>query len=130
MAEKIEDGYGGNSRLKRSGEKIDYTEEQTREIIRCISDPVYFIKNYVKIVNVDRGLVPFDLYDFQEELIKTFHDNRFNIVKYPRQSGKCFCINTMIRVRNKRTQNIEELTIGDFYERMCKERKDNLLSEK
>lgn len=130
MAEKIEDGYGGNSRLKRSGEKIDYTEEQTREIIRCISDPVYFIKNYVKIVNVDRGLVPFDLYDFQEELIKTFHDNRFNIVKYPRQSGKCLQYQSLTTLRNKKTGEVFNITIGDFYERMCKERKDNLLSEK
>jgi hypothetical protein len=130
MAEKIEDGYGGNSRLKRSGDKIDYTEDQTREIIKCIHDPVYFIKNYVKIVNVDRGLVPFDLYDFQEELIKTFNDNRFNIVKYPRQSGKCLQYQALTTLRNKKTGEVFNITIGDFYERMCKERKDNLLSEK
>lgn len=130
MIDKTEDGYGGNSRLKRSGDKIDYTEDQTREIIKCIHDPVYFIKNYVKIVNVDRGLVPFDLYDFQEELIKTFNDNRFNIVKYPRQSGKCLQYQALTTLRNKKTGEVFNITIGDFYERMCKERKDNLLSEK
>lgn len=81
-------GYLGNSSLKRPGEVISYTEEQAIELARCISDPVYFIKNYVKIVNVDRGLVPFEMWPFQEDLINTFHNNRFVIAKMPRQVGK------------------------------------------
>lgn len=82
------EGYQGNINLKCAGEKIDYTEEQAQEIIRCEQDPSYFIDNYVMIVNVDKGLIHFKLWDFQKDLINTFHDNRFNIVKYPRQSGK------------------------------------------
>ena len=44
-------------------------------------------RNYVKIINLDEGLVNFDMYPFQEKLINNFH-NRFNICKMPRQSGK------------------------------------------
>jgi len=82
------EGYLGNDRLKRVGVEITYTAEQVEEIIKCQHDPVYFIKNYVQIVNVDQGLVPFDMWPFQEEMVKSFHENRFNIAKMPRQCGK------------------------------------------
>ena len=84
----INDGYLGNSSLKRAGEVISYTEEQALELARCIDDPVHFIRTYVKIVNVDRGLVPFEMWPFQEEMVHTFHENRFSIAKMPRQVGK------------------------------------------
>jgi hypothetical protein len=84
----MSEGYLGNDRIKRVGIELSYTEEQVAEIIKCTEDPVHFIKNYVKIVNVDRGLVPFDMWPFQEEMVKTFHENRFCIAKMPRQVGK------------------------------------------
>jgi hypothetical protein len=84
----MDDGYLGNARLKRTGTELSYTEEQVIETAKCADDPVYFIKNYVKIVNVDRGLVPFDMWDFQEDMVRTFHENRFTIAKMPRQVGK------------------------------------------
>lgn len=84
----MDDGYLGNARLKRTGTELSYTEEQVIETAKCADDPVYFIKNYVKIVNVDHGLVPFDMWDFQEDMVRTFHENRFTIAKMPRQVGK------------------------------------------
>jgi hypothetical protein len=82
------EGYLGNSNLKKVGVELQYTEEQVSEIIKCTEDPVYFIKKYVKIVNVDQGLVSFDMWPFQEDMVHTFHDNRFSICKMPRQVGK------------------------------------------
>ena len=84
----MSEGYLGNERLKKVGVEISFTEEQAKEFVRCSEDPVYFIKSYVKIVNVDKGLVPFDMWPFQEEMVKDFHDNRFSICKMPRQVGK------------------------------------------
>ena len=84
----MSDGYLGNANLKRVGVELKYTEEQVTEILKCTEDPVYFIKNYVKIVNVDRGLVAFDMWPFQEDMVRTFKDNRFCIAKMPRQVGK------------------------------------------
>jgi len=81
-------GYLGNANLKRTGVELSYTEEQVAEIIRCTEDPVYFIKTYVKIVNVDRGLINFEMWPFQEEMVNTFAQNRFCIAKMPRQVGK------------------------------------------
>ena len=82
------EGYLGNERLKRVGVELTYTVDQVEEILKCQHDPVYFIRNYVKIVNVDKGLVPFDMWPFQEEMVNSFHTNRFNIAKMPRQCGK------------------------------------------
>ena len=82
------DTYLANPNLKKAGVQVEYTEEQVAEYIKCAKDIAYFIKNYVKIVNVDRGLVPFDLYPFQEDMVKMFNKDRFVITKMPRQSGK------------------------------------------
>lgn len=80
--------YLGNPNLKGPGVKIEFTKEQIDEYVKCANDPIYFIKNYIKIVTLDKGLVPFDLYDYQEDMVKKFHDNRYVIAKLPRQSGK------------------------------------------
>ena len=80
--------YLGNPNLKKANTPIEFTQEQIAEFIKCKKDPVYFAKKYVKIVSLDEGLVPFIPYDFQEKLINNFHENRFNICKMPRQTGK------------------------------------------
>ena len=80
--------YLGNPNLKKANTQIEFTEEQILEFLKCKEDPVYFARNYIKIVSLDEGLVPFNMYPFQEKLIQNFHDNRFNICKMPRQTGK------------------------------------------
>ena len=80
--------YLGNPNLKKANTPIEFTQEQIIEFIKCKEDPVYFARNYIKIVSIDEGLVPFNMYPFQEKLIQNFHDNRFNICKMPRQTGK------------------------------------------
>ena len=80
--------YKGNPNLKTAQVRQEYTEQQVTEFIKCSKDPVYFIQNYVQIVSIDEGLVPFNMYPFQKEIVGTFHKNRFTICKLPRQSGK------------------------------------------
>lgn len=88
MGKNNDKSYLGNPNLKGPGVKIEFTKEQVEEYVKCSNDPVYFVKNYIKIVTLDKGLVPFDLYDYQEDMVKKFHDNRYIIAKLPRQSGK------------------------------------------
>jgi hypothetical protein len=83
-----EDVYLGNPNLKRANTPIQFTQDQILEFVRCKEDPVYFARNYIKIVTLDHGLQPFKMYPFQEKLIKNFHEHRFNICKMPRQTGK------------------------------------------
>lgn len=85
---KQSDAYLSNPNLKRANTTIQWTEEQIIEFMKCKDDPVYFAKNYIKIVSLDEGLVPFKMYPFQERLVKRFHEHRFNICKMPRQTGK------------------------------------------
>ena len=80
--------YLGNPNLKRSNVTIQFTDENIKEYIKCSKDAIYFITKYVQIVNIDKGLVPFELYDFQSDMVETFDTNRFVICKLPRQSGK------------------------------------------
>ena len=82
------DIYLGNPNLKKANTTIEFTQEQIEEYIKCKDDPIYFAKTYIKIVTLDHGLQPFKLYDFQEKLVNNFHQNRFNICKMPRQTGK------------------------------------------
>jgi len=82
------DVYLGNPNLKKANTEIQFTEDNVKEFLKCKDDPVYFARKYIKIVNVDEGLVPFEMWPFQEKLIKNFHKNRFNICMMPRQTGK------------------------------------------
>ena len=84
----IDDIYLGNPNLKKANTQIEFTQDQVFEFVKCKEDPVYFTQNYIQIVSLDEGLVPFNMYPFQRKLIDNFHGNRFNICKMPRQTGK------------------------------------------
>ena len=92
----MSDAYLSNPNLKKIGINIEFTKEQVEEYIKCAKDPIYFVKNYMKIIHVDKGLIPFDLYDYQEKMITNFNDERFVITKMPRQSGKSTAVISFI----------------------------------
>ena len=81
-------GYNNNPNLPREDWKHAFTQQEIDEFIKCANDPVYFACTYMRIINVDRGLMPFEMWDFQKEMLQTFHENRFSIFKLPRQVGK------------------------------------------
>lgn len=80
--------YNGNSNVKRDGIKIQWTREMMLEYTRCADDPQYFINNHMKVIELDRGLVPFQLRDYQSKVIDVINENRFSILLWCRQSGK------------------------------------------
>ena len=80
--------YLGNPNLKKANVPVEFSQDQILEFIKCKDNPVYFAKNYIKIVSLDYGEIPFKMYPFQEKLINNFHGNRFNICRMPRQTGK------------------------------------------
>ena len=81
-------GYNGNALLKRSNQNIEWTQEMFNEYVKCSNDVVYFTEKYMKIINIDKGLVSFKLYDYQKEMLRSMADNRFNIIATARQAGK------------------------------------------
>ena len=82
------ENYLGNPNIKKDGITSNFTQEEVLEYARCMKDPVYFIEKYAKIISLDKGLVPFELYPYQKRMFKQFEENRFNVVLACRQSGK------------------------------------------
>lgn len=80
--------YRDNPLLKKAGVQMKFSKEQVEEYMKCAKDPVYFAETYIKIVNVDQGLIPFNMWGFQKDMIRLYHENRFAITKCPRQVGK------------------------------------------
>lgn len=107
MAEQY---YLGNPLLKKPNTPLEFSQEQLVEFAKCAADPVYFAKNYIKIVNIDDGLVNFDMWPFQEKMLRTFHENRFSICKLPRQPLEN---NTPIPTLDG-YKKIKDLKIGQF----------------
>ena len=88
MPKESDNVYLGNPNLKKANVAQNFTKKQVAEFLKCADDPVYFTEKYIRIINLDEGLVPFEMYPFQRKLIENFHGSRFNICKMPRQSGK------------------------------------------
>jgi hypothetical protein len=84
----ITKGYFGNPQLKRVGEQIEWNPERLEEYMKCSQDPIYFIETYMKIINVDYGLVNFELYGYQKQMVKSMAENRMSIIATARQAGK------------------------------------------
>jgi hypothetical protein len=80
--------FDGIDGLKPRGTKINYTPEMISEWVKCHNDPLYFLDNYYWIVDLDKGLIPIELWDFQKDLINHIHNNRFSLVLASRQVGK------------------------------------------
>ena len=68
------ESYLGNPNVKRDGVQQQYTKDQLQEYIKCSNDPVYFAKTYLKVISLDDGLIPFQLYPYQEEMFKHFNE--------------------------------------------------------
>lgn len=84
----MNDSYNGNINVKRDGVTHNFTQTELQEYVKCMQDPAYFAINYCKVISLDKGLVPFKLYPYQQKMFNHFNDNRFNIVLACRQSGK------------------------------------------
>jgi len=80
--------YLGNPNVKRDGVQEQWTPKLLQEYKRCMDDPIYFARKYIKVIALDKGLVSFDLYPYQENMFNHFQENRFNVVLACRQSGK------------------------------------------
>lgn len=106
-------GYNGSPNLKKSGVPVNFTQEMVDEWRKCASDPIYFAEKYIKIVHVDRGLIPIQLYDYQKEVINKFKDNRKNIVLQSRQSGKALSLDTDIPLFSGGFKKMGDIKIGD-----------------
>jgi len=101
-----------NPYLKPANQPEEYTVEQVEELKKCYASPVYFVRNYVKIVHPVHGTVPFDLFDYQVNMLEAYHEEQYTIVLSARQTGKALDINTPIPTPTGWT-NIGDIKKGD-----------------
>lgn len=85
---KRDDGYLGNPLLKKQGFDVEWTPELVTEYLRCSESPLYFVETYMKIININDGLVNFKLYPYQREMLDAMSNNRFTVIATARQAGK------------------------------------------
>lgn len=111
--------YKGNDNLLRNNAQIKWTPEMMEQLKLCNKSILHFAENYFYIVTED-GKEKIKLYKYQKNLLKAFKNNRFNVVLSSRQSGKCLQFNTLCKIKNKTTGLIEEISIGEFYNRFNK----------
>jgi hypothetical protein len=113
-----------NANIRNAGEKIEYTQEMINEIIKCSRDIIYFAEKYYTIVTIDAGKTNINLWDWQKKVLKSYVEtpnNKQNVIlRIARQSGKCFFSDTKVKIRNKKTGEIKEISIGDFYDKIKK----------
>lgn len=107
-------GYNGNNNLPKAFTKHSWTPHMVSEYIKCKNDPIYFAETYFKIIHVDKGVIPFKLYEYQKEAIVASATNRKFIMNASRQCGKCVSINTEINIRNKTSNEIVKVSVRDF----------------
>jgi hypothetical protein len=88
MLNQTNQSYLGNPNVKRDGVQQAWTPELIQEYKRCMDDPIYFAEKHVKVISLDKGLVSFKLYPYQQQMFEQFNEHRFNIVLACRQSGK------------------------------------------
>lgn len=109
------------SHIKKVGEIDNISREEfeyrIQEIAKCKRDICYFAEKYFRIISLDYGLQIIKPYPKQRDLLRFFVNEKRSIILSSRQSGKCVCKDTKIKIKNKKTGEIEELTIEDFYKR-------------
>jgi hypothetical protein len=99
--------------IKSPYSKTAYTEDSMLELVRCVDDPLYFMRTFMKIQHPIRGALPFEPYPFQLNIIKAFHENRFTIALTARQMGKMNCLTTPI-LTPQGMKTLGDLKVGDL----------------
>jgi len=121
--------YQKNEQILNKKEKPEYSLMQKLEYIKCMKDCSYFTQKYIKIISIDDGVIPFNLYDYQEELLDKYQNNRFIITLQARQTGKMIDLDTPIMTPNGFVKN-GDLKVGDtIYGRNGKKTDVTFISE-
>jgi len=103
--------FDGNPNLKKPNTKLAYTKEHIEEYLKCANDWKYFAENYYFILDIDKGMVHPKLRDYQIDMVESFIKRRFSITLASRQ---CVVGDSKIKIRNKKTGEIQELTLKEL----------------
>lgn len=122
--------YKDKPNLKRCGQPINWTQEMVEEWVRCRDDVIYFAEKYGSIVHIDYGSIRVQLRDYQKDMLRLMYENRMTIYCLSRQLGKCLHKDSMVKVRNKKTGEVKEVSVEEFHEMQAHQHSTGNMSEK
>jgi hypothetical protein len=122
--------FKGDGNLRSEGQKVNVSKVELEEYIKCKEDIIYFAEKYFYIVSTDKGKMLIPLREYQKRILKAFvepqNGKRHCAVLSSRQIGKCVLYDTSITIRNKKTGQIEEISIGKLFDLMENKFSSNL----
>lgn len=74
--------------LRKANLPFKYTEDEIECMMLCAEDKVFFSNNFGRLKDGDKGWTNITLRPYQENLLRTYDENRWNLIMFPRQSGK------------------------------------------
>lgn len=74
--------------IRKAHLAFKYTEDEMQVMQLCACDKEFFSDNFGKLKDGDKGWSNITLRPYQRNLLKMYTENRWNIVMFPRQSGK------------------------------------------
>jgi len=107
--------YRGSKNIPVAGAQYEFTADMVSELIKCKDDVVYFAENFFYIINLDRGKETIKLYEAQKNMLINMVNTRFSANLAARQSGKCFCANTLLQIKCKSTGEIKNITSLELF---------------
>jgi hypothetical protein len=105
-----------NPALPTAEAQFEWTPEMVSELKKCKENVLHFAENHFYIVNLDEGKQKIQLHSYQKKALRMIRDNRFSLFLFSRQSGKCLTMNTLCKIRNKKTGEIQEFTIKQLFD--------------
>lgn len=105
-------------------------KERMEQFKRIHDDIIYFAQKYFYIISLDAGKCLIKLYPKQAELVKSMTQQRRVITLSCRQAGKCVDGTTLITIRNKKTKEIEQISIKEFFDRFHNQLKNTQIEFK
>ena len=95
-----------DANLRKANLAFKYSQEELEIIKECADDIYFFSDNFGKLKDEAKGWVNVTLRDYQRKLLQNYDENRWNIVMFPRQSGKT--TTTIMKILHFCTFNIEK----------------------
>lgn len=104
----------GTIKKSKSYESLKPNQKKVYDIIYdSIQGPLEFAKNCTWVVR--NGLEQYHPFDYQREMIFNLHHYKDVISLFSRQNGKCVYKKTKLKVANKKTGEIKEISINQLF---------------
>jgi hypothetical protein len=107
--------YMNNPALPTVDAQFEWSPEMVSELKKCKENILHFAENHFYIINTDEGKQKIKLHPYQKKALRMIRDQRFSIMLFSRQTGKCLKNNTLCKIMNKKTGELQELTIEKIF---------------